>query len=195
MSNSKQLAQMGKTKASPKMDSSVKKAMSKNIDNTIKRISTSESKTKADIKHVVCMLLEYIPQTSDVGRLNRLLLAVNNPTRSLLVEFMKSHIGHKYDAERQLFADKHKGKTLTKCATNREKFGVDGDIWAWKKENTAERPPTDYRKRALVALNNAFDPTKGNLTANDMAALISESEFSLAEVMAEIDTLRQSTTS
>ena len=137
-------------------------------------------------------LLQYIPDTGDIGMLNRLLDAMSgargrrNHQRDIIVMYFSNFLEWKYDDKTGQFTSKLTGAGIVARRVNNRTVWLkkeSNDIWVWADENV-KRPErhVDYIAGVGNAVNRALDKEKnaeyfGNHSKSDAIAAIMRQVF------------------
>ena len=99
------------------------KVMGTTIDERIARLINSEKVTKKELGFISRELLEYVPETNDIGKVNRLLSVLTPMNKMTAIYFFKNFLPFRFDEDSRTFGKKLKGeKTLGKYSDKIETF-------------------------------------------------------------------------
>lgn len=159
-----------------------------NINKQIKAVAKSETSFKALLGQLSRDLLNYVPDSNDIGAVNRLVAVLTPFNRARAIAFFKAHLEWSVDADTGIFGDKVKGeKTRKRITAVRMDLLADdnGTIWTWaevempKKEKVAE----DYIKAIGQAVKNGVNEEKGALTPVQILEGVLRGGVSIGELM------------
>lgn len=139
------------------------------INSRIEGIAKSSAAFKSDLAAVVRELLVYVPDSGDIGSVNRLLLVLNKTDRAMTVAFFRNFLPWKYDgvANGGMFTTKSNNKPrVSAMFTNISTWLKDekNNIWDWQKEQRPrpELPVAKLREQTVNRIENtihrALDP-------------------------------------
>lgn len=114
------------------------------INSQIEGIAKVSSGFKSDLASVVRNLLIYVPESGDIGALNRLLSVLNKTDKAMVIAFFRNFLPWKWDgvANGGMFTTKSKnGPRVTAMYANITTWLKDeaNNIWDWQKQ-TNPRP-------------------------------------------------------
>lgn len=138
------------------------------INVRIDAIKASEAVTKAELGFVSRELLAYVPESKDIGAVNRLLDVLTPKNREMSVIFFKNFLPWNYDDDAKMFVGMVTGEAKRKrkidaCTVFLRK--EENNIWTWAKANIApmERAK-NYAGRIQSVINAALNDPNAPLT-------------------------------
>ena len=146
------------------------------INTRIDAIKVSEAVTKLELGLVSRELLLYVPDSKDIGSVNRLLDVLTPKNREMGVLFFKAFLPWNYDDVANMFT-----VMVTGDAKRQKKFAAalaftakeENNIWTWAKVNIApmERAK-NYAGKIGSTIKHALDDEKDGLTEKEVFAAI-----------------------
>lgn len=132
------------------------------IDSRIDALKSSEATTAKELGAISRELLDYVPATADIGRVNRLLEVLGRMNRQMAVLFFQNFLPWKYDDTAMIFTSKLKGQTKVDnklAAITAFLATEENNIWTWQRENIApvERK-VNFDQNIQNLLKRALDP-------------------------------------
>jgi hypothetical protein len=160
------------------------------INVRIDAIKASEAVTKAELGFVSRELLAYVPDSKDIGAVNRLIDVLTPKNRVMAVIFFSNFLPWNYDTEAKMFVGMVVGEAKRKrkfdaCNTFLKK--EESNIWTWAKANIApmERAK-NYTGRIQSVIHAALNDEKDALTpAQVFTAITAELPLGLLEELIE----------
>lgn len=146
------------------------------INVRIDAIKASEAVTKAELGFVSRELLAYVPDSKDVGAVNRLLDVLTPKNREMVVIFFKNFLPWNYDDEALIFVGMATGEAKRKRkidACNVFLKKEENNIWTWAKTNIApmERAK-NYAGRIQSVISAALNDPSAPLSEKEVFAAI-----------------------
>ena len=141
------------------------------INVRIDAIKASEAVTKAELGFVSRELLAYVPDSKDIGAVNRLLDVLTPKNREMAVIFFKNFLPWNYDDEAKIFVGMVTGEAKRKRkidACNVFLKKEENNIWTWAKVNIA---PMERAKNFAGRIQSVI-----SAALNDPSAPLSEKE-------------------
>lgn len=141
------------------------------INVRIDAIKASEAVTKAELGFVSRELLAYVPDSKDVGAVNRLLDVLTPKNREMAVIFFKNFLPWNYDDEAKIFVGMVTGEAKRKRkidACNVFLKKEENNIWTWAKVNIA---PMERAKNFAGRIQSVI-----SAALNDPSSPLSEKE-------------------
>lgn len=146
------------------------------INVRIDAIKASEAVTKAELGFVSRELLAYVPDSKDVGAVNRLLDVLTPKNREMAVIFFKNFLPWNYDDDANMFV----GMVVGEAKRKRKLDAIvsflkkeENNIWTWAKVHIApmERAK-NYAGRIQSVINAALNDDKAPLSEEDVFTAI-----------------------
>lgn len=177
------------------------------IDNRIQSISVASKALFVELGAASRELLMYVPDSNDIGAVNRLLNVLNRTDRQHAVLFFDEFLPWQFDEATLLFAGKLSGERRNiEYATARNAFlklmvkaengkEHEATIWDWVKENVnvAERK-VDFNEnlksligRATAEKNKDGTVNKFRITNDQVIADVLASGITIDDLMAVVD--------
>ena len=146
------------------------------IDTRTAAIKASEATTKLELGAISRELLLYVPDSKDIGAVNRLIEVLTPKNKEMAVLFFKAFLPWNYDDVANMFT-----VMLTGDAKRQKKFAAalaftakeENNIWTWAKVNIApmERAK-NYAGKIGSTIKHALDDEKDGLTEKEVFAAI-----------------------
>ena len=146
------------------------------INVRIDAIKASEAVTKAELGFVSRELLAYVPDSKDIGAVNRLLDVLTPKNREMSVIFFRHFLPWNYDDTANMFVGMVTGDTKRKrkidaCHTFLKK--EENNIWTWAKVNIAPmKRAKNYAGRIQSVISAALNDEKAPLSEKEVFAAI-----------------------
>jgi hypothetical protein len=133
----------------------------------IETIAKAEKVTKVILSELSRELLAYIPDTFDIGMLNRLLGVLTPMNRKTAVLYFKHFLPWQMDDKGVTFTGKDKSKVRYDKKLNAIDEWLandDNDIWSWAEKNVkVEQKPVDYMKKITADVRKALEDEENPL--------------------------------
>lgn len=152
------------------------------IETRTANIKASEAVTKLELGLVSRELLLYIPDSKDIGAVNRLIEVLTPKNKEMAVLFFKNFLPWVWDDTASMFAG-----MVTGDAKRKRKFDAaskfikseDNNIWTWAKANIApmERAKNYAAKIGSVIKNALADDKEGLSETEVFSAIIGAMTF------------------
>ena len=136
------------------------------IRQRIETIAASEAVTKKELELVATELLQYVPNSGDIGTVNRLIHVLTPVNKQAAIHFFKAHLEWKFDGESNQFTEKYKGqKSLQRASKARTSFFKNNmTFWKWvEAEVKIEKKVPDYLKSIERAIVKAIKADQSKL--------------------------------
>ena len=146
------------------------------IATRIDAIKASEAVTKLELGIVSRELLMYVPDSKDIGAVNRLIEVLTPKNREMAVIFFKNFLPWNYDDTANMFIGMVSGETKRKRkfdATTKFVKDENNNIWTWAKINIApmERAK-NYAGRIQSVISAALNDDKNPLSEMEVFSAI-----------------------
>lgn len=168
-----------------------------NLEGSIADIIKSETTTSKLLATVTRDLLSYVPETGDIGMVNRLVTGLSKANRLHCIAFFKALLGWDMNKDGTHFTTKLTGKrTLLNIQEARVKFLADekATLWTWEKAKRVVNARSEAELKATQATRIKNDIAKGikefHLNAADLLNIISEAGITIAEIVRLADVMK-----
>lgn len=157
------------------------------ITKDIKDLKASEKISKALLSVLSRDLLKYVPDTADIGMVNRLLGVLTPMNKKTAILYFKKYLEWNYEQEGENFSGKVKGDKKVAAIVELRDIWLadpDNDIWVFAATLKVEPKQVDYGKKITDDINNAMDEGKGNMLASEVMDAITASNLTVHDLIA-----------
>jgi hypothetical protein len=167
-----------------------------NLEGVIAEIIKGEATLSKLLATASRDLLAYVPETGDIGMVNRLLEGLSKANRNHAFVFFKTFL--QWDvSEAGLFTSKMTGKRKSlNIESERAKFlaNAENDLWTWEKARRVMPVRTDAEKRETAVKRITNDIKKGlteiKLSPADILHIIAEAGVTIEEIVRLADVMK-----
>lgn len=167
-----------------------------NLEGMIVEITKGEATLSKLLATASRDLLAYVPDTGDIGMVNRLLEGLSKANRNHAFVFFKTFL--EWDiSEADLFTSKMTGKRRTlNIESERAKFLADANanLWTWERARRVMPVRTDAEKRETAVKRITNDIKKGltevKMTPADILRIITEAGVTIEEIVRLADVMK-----
>lgn len=141
------------------------------LEKALASLKRSEKITKEKLSEMSRDLLYYVPESQDIGMVNRVLAVLTPMNKKTATLYFNHFLEWKLEEDGK-FSSKLKGdKTIAKFVELRKDFlyAEQNDIWTWAEEHVKVEPkPVDYAKNITRNVHKALEDEVNPLTAFDI---------------------------
>ena len=161
----------------------------------IASVAKSETNVRSKLSSLSRELLMYVPDSGDIGMVNRLLDVVTPRNREMLVLFFNEFLPWKLEKTAGIFTGKIKGKgSIEKKLTAIDQFlkREHNDVWTWADENitTTVRPKNYASKLTKLVERSLADENEGLNVQQVMTALLNADGLNIHDVISYISAIQ-----
>lgn len=176
------------------------------VESSIKAITVASKALFVELGKASRELLMYVPDSNDIGMVNRLLNVLNRHDRDNVVIFFQEFLPWKYDEKAGLFLGKLSGdRRLNEMAVIRDAFlkriiddgegkNHEATVWDWTKENVqATERKVDFNnnlvsliQRATAEKNKDGTENKYRITNTDIIVDVMNAGITLDEMFSVV---------
>lgn len=162
------------------------------IEGRIEALAKAETVTKVELAAASRELLHYVPDTNDIGMVNRLLAVLTRNNYRVAALFFAAFLPWKFDDEAGMFAGKVKGeqKIANKLAAAKAFLAKEeNNIWTWaEREVKIEARTKNYQAQIANLVTRALNDEKQAISAAAVVAGVILGGVKMEDLMAAIDT-------
>lgn len=160
------------------------------IAGKIEKIAAAEKVTKAVLSELSRELLEYVPNTYDIGMVNRLLGVLTPINKKTAILFFDHFLPWQMDDKKSTFLGKDKSAVrYDKKIKLIEDFlgGKDNDIWTWAADNVkVDKKPVDFAKKIAGDVRKALEDEDNPLDSMAVMRAVISGGLSIDDMMEAI---------
>lgn len=167
-----------------------------NLEGVIAEIIKGEATLSKLLATASRDLLAYVPETGDIGMVNRLLEGLSKANRNHAFVFFKTFLEWNV-SEKGLFTSKLTGKRRTlNIESERAKFlaNAENDLWTWEKARRVMPVRTEAQKRESQINRITTDIKKGlteiKMSPADILRIITEAGVTIEEIVRLADVMK-----
>lgn len=167
-----------------------------NLEGMIAEITKGEATVSKLLASASRDLLAYVPETGDIGMVNRLLEGLSKANRNHAFAFFKTFLEWNV-SDKDLFTDKVTGKRRSlNIESERAKFlaNANANLWTWEKARRVLPVRTEAEKRETAVKRITNDIKKGleevKLSPLDILKIISEAGVTIKEIVRLADVMK-----
>lgn len=142
----------------------------------ITSLQKSEANVRTKLADLSRELLMYVPDSNDIGMVNRLLGVLTPMNKRAACLFFSAFLPWKLDKETALFTSKLKGKGSIEAkleAINNFLRVEDNTIWTWAEENVkVEAKPKNYANKIAKTVERALNDEQEGINHHDVIKAI-----------------------
>lgn len=162
------------------------------IEGRIEALAKAETVTKVELAAASRELLHYVPDTNDIGMVNRLMAVLTRNNYRVAALFFAAFLPWKFDDEAGMFAGKVKGeqKIANKLAAAKAFLAKEeNNIWTWaEREVKIEARTKNYQAQIAQLVTRALNDEKQSISASAVIAGVILGGIKMDDLMAAIDT-------
>lgn len=147
----------------------------------------TERTTKANLTLLSRALLQYVPNTKDIGMVNRLIGGLTPMNKKTAILFFKAFLPWTFDEGTGMFGAMNKGEKsfIAKLTAITAFLEVgENDIWTWAETNVkVEKKPVDYAARIANLIGKAIADEENGLTQEQLIRAIINGGVSVSAII------------
>lgn len=164
------------------------------IVGNIQSVAKSETNVKAKLSTLSRELLMYVPDSNDIGMVNRLLDVCTPRNKEMLALFFNEFLPWKFEKKAGIFTSKIKGKgSIEKKLSAIAQFlkRDDNDVWTWAEDNitTTVRPKNYAAKLTNLVAKAIADENEGLNVQQVLTSILNADGMNVHDVIDYITAL------